>query len=341
MSQILNHPFYIASRKLEDDILNEVDINLSALTSSYIPSNSDSQLFFSYGNNFVLFNSVNYFHPQFFFDIGIKVIEKTKEHENRIGKEICKEGIYAVIAMCAVTKNDILKYRIYLEKMLQQRELYLHTPTPLIDLINGEPVFASVKRESSRIFEANSVVNNFKKGYFPDFTFTNVCTALSIFHQKQFVTYILNYRLLHYFLDNPNCPEIIFDHCYSLIQNLCVLVESHLKEKKNSTNLLWKLLQQNINEPYKSILATRLSLNARFNTHDITTFNTHFSPIISEFESKDDPDELICYCLYITYMCRNQVLHNVTNSAIFQGDRILTEKLIGILISAVHFVSKV
>lgn len=341
MSQILNHPFYQASRQLEDDIVNQVDNNLSALTTTYVPSEPDRQLFFPFGNNYALLSSLNYFHPQFFFDIGTKVVEKTNEHETRIGKEICKEGIYAVMAMCAVAKNDILNYRIYLEKMLQQRQLYLHTPTPLIDLINNEPVFGSAKREANRVFDANTVVSKFKTGNFPDLTFTNVCSSLSAFHQKQFVTYILNYRLLHYSLNNPTCPDIVFDHCYSLIQNLCVLVESHLKEKKSSSNLFWNLLQQNINEPYKSIMSTRLNLKTRFNTHDIPTFNTHLPAIIAEFETKTDQEELICYCLYVTYMCRNQVLHNITDGAVFHGDGILTEKLIGILISAVHFVSKV
>jgi len=341
MSEILNHPFYQASRQLEEDIIKEVDNNLSALITSYTPADPDRQLFFPYGNNYVLFSSINYFHPQFFFDIGLKVIEKTSEHESRLKKEICKEGIYAVMAMCAVAKNDILNYRIYLEKMLQQRQLYSNTPTQLIDLINTEPIFGSAMREANRVFDDNSIINKFKTGVFPDLNFTNVCSSLSVFHQKQFVTYILNYRLLHYSLNNPTCPDIIFEHCYSLIQNLCVLVESHLKEKKTSTNLLWNLLQQDINVPYKSILSTRLNLKSRFNTHDIATFNIHIPTIIAEFETKTDSEELICYCLYITYMCRNQVLHNITDGAIFHQNGVLTEKLIGILISAVHFVSKV
>ena len=341
MSQILNHPFYQASSQLEYDIVNQVDNNLDALTNTYVPSYNDRNLFFPYGNNYVLQNSVNYFHPQFFFDIGIKVIEKANEHESRIGKEICKEGIYAVMSMCAVAKNDILNYRIYLEKMLQQRHLYLPTPIPLIDLINNEPVFDSAKREANRVFDANSIVHKFKTGSFPEISLTNVCTSLSDFHQKQFVTYILNYRQLHYSLNNPTCPEIIFEHCYSLIQNLCVLVESHLKEKKSSQNSLWNLLQLNIKMPYKSILSTRLNLKTRFNTHDIPTFNTHLPTIIEEFETKTNQDELICYCLYVTYMCRNQVLHNITDGAIFHGDGSFTEKLIGMLISSVHFISKV
>jgi hypothetical protein len=225
--------------------------------------------------------------------------------------------------------------------MLQQRSLYTITPTPLIQLIISEPIFGSLKRETNRIFSANSVLNKLALLYFPDLTFTDICTSLSDFHQKQFVTYIANYRLLHYSLSQSTCPSIIFEHCYSLIQNLCILVESHLKEQKTSPNLLWNLLTQNINEPFKSILTSRLTLKSRFNTFDISTFNTHFEPIILEFETTNDPEEIICYCLYITYMCRNQVLHNITSGAKFHGNGDLTEKLIGILISAVHFVSKV
>ncbi len=337
----MNHPFYKASKQLEDDIIKEIDKNLSPLTNSYIPADSDRQLFFSYGNNYVILSSVNYFHPQFFFDIGTAIIEKIKEHEQRIGKEICKESVYAVMAICAVLKNDILNYRINLERMLKQRQLYNPTPTPLIDLINNEPVFGSVKREANKVFNENSVVKKFHSGIFPELDFPKVCSNLSEFHQKQFVTYILNYRLLHFSLDKPNCPDIIFEHCYSLIQNLCVLIESHLKEKKSSTNLLWALLSNNINEPYKTILNSRLTLKTRFNTFDIPTFNTNLPLIIRELETKTDEEEIICYCFYIAYMCRNQVLHNITDHAIFHGDGLLTEKLIGILLSTVHFVSKV
>jgi hypothetical protein len=341
MSQLQNHPFYKASGQLEDEIVNQVDNNLSVLTTSYVPSDPDRLLFLPYGDNYVLLNIINYSHPQFFFNIGIKVLEKTHEHEIRIGKEICKEGIYMVMAMCSVVKNDILNYQIYLEKMLEQRQLHLHTQPTLIDLIDSDPVFGPVKRNAEEVFEANTVVKNFKRSCFPDVTFNNTCSFLSFFHQKQFLTYILNYRLLHYSLINPNCSDIVFEHCYSLIQNLCALVESHLKETKNSSNLLWQLLKNDINDPYKSILLTRLNLKTRFNTNDIATFNTNLPTIITEFEGKTDPEELICYCLYVTYMCRNQVLHSVTDAAVFHKDGILTEKLIGILISAVHFVSKV
>jgi hypothetical protein len=246
MSQILSHPFYQASKELVDKILHEIDTNLSALTSKYIPAESDKKLFFPYSNSYVLLSTVNYFHPQFFFDIGSKVVDKIREHEGYIGGEICKESVYAIMATCAVEKNDILNYRIYLDKMLEQRQLYLSVPTPLIDLINGEPAFGSAKREANRVFNDNSIINKFQKGAFSYMNFTNTCSTLSLFHQQQFVTYILDYRLLHYSLNTSNCPEIIFNQCYSLIQSLCVLTESSLKENKASSKLFWNLLEQDM-----------------------------------------------------------------------------------------------
>lgn len=341
MSKILNHPFYKASKQLEEEIINDIDSKLSLLTNTYIPSDPDRKMFFAYGDKYVLLSSVNYFHPQFFFYIGTKIIEKTTEHELRIGVEICKESVYAIMAMCAVLKNDILNYRIYLERMLEQRQLYVTTPASLIDLINNEPVFGSVKREANRVFNDNSVVQKFQSGLFADINFTTTSTTLSLFHQKQFVTYILNYRLLHYSLDKTNCPDIVFEQCYSLIQNLCVLIESNLKEKKASTLLLWPLLTTYIDEPYKSTLSTTLTLKARFKTNNISTFNTNLPLVIAELDACTNPEQIICYCFYIAYMCRNQVLHNVTDVVIFHNDGIVTEKLIGILLSTVHFVSKV
>jgi hypothetical protein len=337
---ISSHPFYIASENLVDHIINDVDMKLSSLLNTYIPSNNDNQLFIEYGNNYLLLNTWKYFHPQFFFEIGLEIIEKTKEHEVRIGKEICKESVYAIMAICAVFKNDILNNRIYLEKMLVQRKLYNSTPQILIDLINNEPVFGFIKRETNRVFNDNSFIQKLQGSFFSGLDFTMLTSNLSIFHQKQFLTYILNYRLLHYSLDKPTCPDIIFEHCYTLIQNLCVLIESDLKEKKSSRHLLGKLITLDINEPYKSKISI-LNLIGRFSTNSISTFNTNLPQVITELDTCTNLEEMICYCLYISYMCRNQVLHNINPNLIFHKDGILTEKIIGILLSTIHFNSKV
>lgn len=337
MSQILNHPFYKASKALQNQIVNDIDANLSVLTSSYVPNDSDRKIFFPYGDKYVLLSTFSDNHAQFFFDTGREITEKVEEHEKRIGKAICKEGLYAIMSNCAVLKNDILNYRTYLEKMLKQRSLYNPASTSLINLINNKPEFGSMLREANRIFDANSIIKKMQ-AYFSPLDFTIVCTLLSDFQQHQFVTQIVQYRLLHFSLADPDCPNIAFEYCYNLIQHLCVIIEASLKDKKHSTLEMGKILLQQTNEPYKSLLNAN---RAAYPTRSIPDFNLHFPNIVAAFSSCTVRDEMIAYCLYIAYMCRNQVLHNVDSSAIFHGNGLLTEQVIGILLVAVYFTDKV
>lgn len=339
MSKILSHPFYIESKKLEDSILEDIETNLLKLDATYTPSNVDHQLFFPYGNNFVLLSTINYFHPHYFFEIGKTIIEKVEEHEKRIGLNICKEGLYSIMAVCAIQKNDVLNYRVYTERALHERASYTPTTPLLIDLIKSEPTFGSISREATRVIDSNSVIVKMKF-HFSDISFIEIADKLQNFQQQQFVNYILNYRLLHYYLDKANCPTVVFEHCYSLIQNLCVLFESALKTKKGSTKMLWNLISEDTNAPYKSILNTGLNLKSVYPTHDISTFNAHFPNILSAFEAEINPDNLVVYSEYILYMCRNQILHNLTDTACFHGNGQDTEKLIGILIFAIYSIRK-
>jgi len=339
MSKILSHPFYIESKKLEDSILKDIDMNLSKLDATYKPTNSDNKLFYPYGDNYVLFSTFNYFHPHYFFEIGRGIIEKVEEHESRLGLGICKEGLYSIMAVCAIQKNDVLNYRVYTEKALIERSKYSSTTPLLIDLIKSEPIFGSINREATRVVESNSIVVKMKT-YFPDISFIEIADNLQNFQQQQFVNYILNYRLLHYYLDKADCPAIAFEHCYSLVQNLCVLFESALKTKKSSTKQLWNLISQDTNAPYKTILTTGLNLISIYPTHSISDFNTHYPNILIAFDAETNPDNLIVYSEYILYMCRNQILHNLTDTACFHGNGQATEKLIGILIFAIYSIRK-
>lgn len=339
MSKILSHPFYIESKKLEDSILKDIDSNLSKVDTSYKPSHSDNQLFFPYGDNYVLFSSFNYFHPHYFFEIGRAIIEKVEEHESRIGLCICKEGLYSIMAVSAIQKNDVLNYRVYIERALIEKAKYSLTTPLLIDLIKSEPVFGSINREATRVIESNSVILKMKI-HFSDISFIEITDKLQNFQQQQFVNYILNYRLLHYYLDKADCPSIVYEHCYSLIQNLCVLFESALKTKKSSTKQLWNLISQDTNAPYKTILTTGLNLISTYPTHSISDFNTHYPNVLIALEAEANPDNLIVYSEYILYMCRNQILHNLTDTAYFHGKGKETEKLIGILIFAIYSIRK-
>lgn len=340
MSQIMSNPFYQASHTIHSKILSGVNQNLDALTNSYNPSADDNKLFFPYGNEYALNNMVMFFHSQFFFDIGKDLLEEVTVHEIRIGKEICKEAILAVMAVSCIMKNDVLNYRVYLERMMQQRRLYDPSSPNLITLISNEPVFGSVKREAERVFDVNVFIQKLKSSLYTDISFSGVASTLTSLYQAQFVNYVLNYRLLHYYLIAPNCPDIVYEHSYSLIQNLCVLFESQLKINKSSVNLLGKLLSQDINVTYRTHYTTTLSLQSTYPTNNIATFNTHLPNVIAALDIATTDLDTVVYCSYIAYMCRNQVLHNISDTVIFHGDPILTEKIIGILLTSIYFMNK-
>ena len=337
--EIINHPFYKAADNIVNQIIREVRTNLKSVGPRHTPEDCDRELFYPYGNWYIRLSSINHYHPQFFFDIGQELLDEATEHEKKMGAHISKEGIYAVRAICAVMKNDLFQYRINLERMLMERGLYDPVTLDLANLINNEPVFYSVKREANLVFDENCVIRQLKDmRIFNEFDFLSTLSKLSPFHQKQWLTYVLNYRLLHVYLGRVDCPNYVHDQCYGFMQDVCVLFESALKDKKGSTKRFWGLLSQKISEPYKSNLLTVLNLSGRYPVHSITDFNTHFPSLLEEFKSLPNSEDIICYCIYICYICRNQILHNLTSRPIFHGNGEMTEKLIGILLTSIYAV---
>ncbi|TDX00458.1 hypothetical protein EDB95_1483 [Dinghuibacter silviterrae] len=243
--------------QIEITVSRDIKERLAALTIEYAASFEDHKLYEPF-----LYPAIRLMsrYPQFSFSLGFSLVPIVREYEARIGKEICKEALYAAMSVCAVEKNDVLQYRVYLDKMLQQRELYDKSMPELIDLITSGGVFGPLEKGVNSVFDENMVIVRLKN-FFGTLTFTDTCRGLHSL-QRHFINQIVEYRLLHASLKYEDCVDVIFEKCYTLIQTLCTLVETALREKLKSTSQLGGLINR-LPEPYTSSI-TRLDLSKRF-----------------------------------------------------------------------------
>jgi len=319
---------------------SEMQKILSRLDENYVPSQNDESLF----NLYVKFARGDLSHrfAHFTFKLGFHIEDKVKEREKEIGKEICKEALYSRMAICCLEKNDIFEYIIYLEKMLQQKKLYDATEVTLVDILNMEQEYDPIITEANRLIDVDNTITKRLKIFFNNFSFINVLISISPFQQKIFMNQMITYRLLHASLMEKNCGDIIHEQSFNLIQNLCTLVETALKEKlKKPKSTFEPLLKYHLNEPYKSVLENLNLFSVYQVKNSIHNFNKYIQRILPELETCSDKNAIVVFALFIAYLCRNQVLHNVSGEIAFRGNGKLTEKIIGVLLASVYFASNI
>ena len=258
------------------------------------------------------------------FQLGKDVLRYVEDFEYRNRIKVNKRHLYFGLSVNSIYMNDTINGMIYWELSQKDDAITLgvayNSQQAIIDTFHK---FTSVVSPLTTVFNENTLHYQLRNKYAFIEEFKLVIAKQQVPELFSFFSCALRYKQVNYWLKN-DFTDMTKMYAQELVNSLCILCEASLKDISLVTqSVLGKILNTdipNISLSLSNVLGhsypkPNTGLFATYPTLTDADFNTSLQLIIASIKSLTlSDDEMKAHLIYLTYMLRNNALHDVRAS---------------------------
>lgn len=329
---------------LRDTVWDAIEDNLKNRdkTQSYLVA--DNELFIPFIDTYV---SGILIHPMesYFADLGKRIYhEVVEQYENDNAVKVNKEYLFFSLSMLSIRCGDEINAMTFWELAQKENEYTDNTaPTGLnnsIDLLQSK--FTSILAPIKLNYDENKLIKSLRSRFNFIDDFQTVLTNLSDLHKAHFLSCGLKQVHILQKLRKYSDLNIVKIFAQELVNSLCVLNESLLKDKGLPGSTIGALM----NDVYTTYPLVGVYLGQSSSSSGVysigkTNFYSKYDVFISFIENSiTDENKLKADVLYALHQLRNEALHLLDDTRKYYNDVELFEKTIGLLFICVSVIRK-
>lgn len=329
---------------LRDIVWETIEENLKKRdkTLSYLVTDND--IFDPFIETFttgIIIHSMDSYFADFGKRIYHEVVEKY-EAENSV--KVNKEYLFFALSMLSIRCGDEISAMTFWE-LAQKEKGYTNStaPTGLNNSINLlQSKFSTILSPIKYNYDENKLIKSLRTRFSFIDDFQTVLTNLTDLHKAHFLSCGLKQVHVLQKLRKYSDSSIVKIFAQELVNSLCVLNESLLKDKGLPGSTIGPLM----NDIYLTYPLVAPYLGQSSNSSGIysigkSNFYSKYDKFIDYIEINiTDENKLKADVLYALHQLRNEALHLLDDTRMYYNDVELFEKTIGLLFICVSVVSK-
>lgn len=329
---------------LRNTVLEKIEENLNNRPPGQNYLVTDNKLFIPFIDTYIS-GSIIHSMGSYFFDLGKTIYHDIVEkYENINSVKVNKENLFFALSMLSFQCGDEVNAMTFWE--LAQNENKYTNNTALtglnnsIDLLqsNMTSFFVPIKLN----YDDNKLIKSFRDKF--DFidNFQTVLSNLSDLHKAHFLSCGLKQVHILQKLRTYNNLHIVKIFAQELVNSLCILNESLLKDK----GLQGKSIGELMNSIFTSYPYVGEHLGQSGNRSGVygigkENFYSKYGKFIDYIETNvTDENKLKADILYALHQLRNEALHLIDDTRKYYNDAELFEKTIGLLFICISVINK-
>lgn len=329
---------------LRDTVWEAIEDNLEKRDKTQNYLISDNDLFIPFIDTYV---SGIIIHPMesYFLDLGKRIFhEVVEQYEKDNSVKINKEHLFFALSMLSIRCGDEISAMTFWELAQKENEYTNSTsPTELnssIDLLQSK--FTTILAPIKLNYDENKLIKKLRPQFNFIDDFQTVLTSLSDLHKAHFLSCGLKQVHILQKLRTYSDLHIIKIFAQELVNSLCVLNESLLKDKGLPGTTIGALM----NDIFSTYPLVGAHLGQSGNSTGIysigkANFYSKYDKFINHIENNiTDEHKLKADILYALHQLRNEALHLIDDTRKYYNDVELFEKTIGLLFICVSVINK-
>lgn len=336
-----NENLRLWATNLRDVVWNAIEDNLEKRNTTVSYLSSDNDLFTPFVDAYAAGSIIHPF-SSFFADLGKRLYrEVVVEFENTNNVRVNKEHLFIAISFLSIQSGDEITAMQFWEMAQKERELTYGTAASLddtIDLLHTK--FRTVINAIELHYNENELIRNLKPKFSFIKDFETTLKSLSNLSKAHFLSCGIKHVHVLGKLRESTDLSIIKVFAQELLNSLCVLNESLLKEKGLSGDMIGPLMNS-VFTSYPLVGHHLGQASSGTGIYRITKahFYGRFNEYVSFIESHiTDPNKLKADTLHALHRLRNEALHTLDDTRLYYSDIALFEKTIGLLFICVSVI---